>query len=115
MIAYPLRVFSAIVVGLQDVTFNGGLAIGQSVLNIAITAAMLLAGYGLYAPATGAAVADPRVWFSARGGGRGSLPPTCCATGRGQPVKDCGRAHATASARGSVRSAGRCVRRAPGS
>lgn len=57
MVAYPLRVFSAIVIGLQDVTFNGGLAIGQSFLNVTITAALLLAGFGLFAPATGAAVA----------------------------------------------------------
>lgn len=57
VVAYPLRVFTAIVVGLQDVTFNGALAIGQSCVNISITAVMLLAGFGLYAPATGAAVA----------------------------------------------------------
>ncbi len=57
MVAYPLRVFSAIVIGLQDVTFNGGLAVAQSGLNVAITATMLIAGFGLYAPATGAAVA----------------------------------------------------------
>lgn len=46
---YPLRVFSALVAGLQDVKFNGLVAIGQHLLAIALTVGLLLAGHGLSA------------------------------------------------------------------
>ena len=55
-IAYPLRVFNAVLTGLQDVTFNGLLAVAQAILSVAITAVMLVRGYGLFAIATAAAV-----------------------------------------------------------
>jgi O-antigen/teichoic acid export membrane protein len=55
-IKYPLTVFRAALVGIQDVTFNGALAIVASALTVIITAGMLVAGYGLYALACAAAV-----------------------------------------------------------
>lgn len=57
MLAYPLRVFSAVLAGLQDVTFNGWLAVTQSLVSIVVSATLLLRGAGVYAPAVGAAAA----------------------------------------------------------
>jgi hypothetical protein len=53
-LAYPLRVFQALLLGLQDVGFTGMLAISQVALNLVVVIGMLLAGYGLYALAMGA-------------------------------------------------------------
>ena len=60
--AHPFRVFRATVSGLQDAWFNGMLSVVQSSLTIAITATLLLKGYGLYALAV-AAGAPPVVTF----------------------------------------------------
>lgn len=53
-LGYPLRVFQAVVAGLQDVTFAGSLAVSQLALNVAFVVVLLLNGYGLYALAAGA-------------------------------------------------------------
>jgi O-antigen/teichoic acid export membrane protein len=55
-LSYPLRVFRAVLTGLQDARFNGTLTIVNSVLEVVITAVLILKGYGLYALALGAAV-----------------------------------------------------------
>jgi O-antigen/teichoic acid export membrane protein len=52
----PLRTFNAALIGLQDATFSGILGVVQLALNVALTAGMLLAGYGLYALAAAATV-----------------------------------------------------------
>jgi O-antigen/teichoic acid export membrane protein len=52
----PLRTFNAALIGLQDATFCGILGVTQLALNVALTAGMLLAGYGLYALAAAATV-----------------------------------------------------------
>ena len=53
----PLRTFYAALIGLQDATFTGALAVAQVALNVALTGGLLLAGQGLYALA--AAVSLP--------------------------------------------------------
>jgi O-antigen/teichoic acid export membrane protein len=55
-IRLPLTVFRAALMGIQDVMFNGVLAIAAGALTVIITAGMLLAGYGLFALACAAAV-----------------------------------------------------------
>lgn len=55
-LAYPLRVFHALVAGLQDVTFAGSLTVLQLALNVVLVVVLLLNGYGLYALAAGAVV-----------------------------------------------------------
>ena len=55
MVGYPLRVFSAIIAGLQDVLFNGVLGIAQSLVTILVTIVGLWKGYGLYALAAASA------------------------------------------------------------
>ena len=57
MLAYPLRVFSAVLVGVQDVTFNGWLAVTQGLVSIVVSATLLWNGAGVYAPALGSAAA----------------------------------------------------------
>lgn len=52
-ITYPLRAFSATLIGLQDTTFFGGIRVLQAILNLVVTVALLLNGYGLYALAWG--------------------------------------------------------------
>jgi O-antigen/teichoic acid export membrane protein len=59
-LAYPLRVFQAVVTGLQDVRFAGTLGLAQQALSVLIVVALLLTGHGLYALAVGA-VAPPLV------------------------------------------------------
>ena len=46
---YPVRVFRAVLAGLQDVVFNGLLGIAQSVLNVLVTIVLLIRGHGIYA------------------------------------------------------------------
>lgn len=58
MVAYPLRVFSALIAGLQDVAFNGWLTVSQHLLAIVVTLSLLLNGHGLYALACGTAAAS---------------------------------------------------------
>ncbi|HEX8650905.1 MAG TPA: hypothetical protein VF708_08680 [Pyrinomonadaceae bacterium] len=54
-LVYPLRVFNAVLAGLQDAAFNGMLAVSQLVLSIALTLSLLLTGYGLFSLAVAAA------------------------------------------------------------
>ena len=53
--AYPVRVFHAMLIGLQDVAFIGTLGVVQAGLNVALIVGMLAAGQGLYALAAAAA------------------------------------------------------------
>jgi O-antigen/teichoic acid export membrane protein len=55
MVSYPLRVFSALIAGVQDVVFNGVLSVVQAVLGISVTCLLLLNGFGLDALAIAAA------------------------------------------------------------
>lgn len=55
-VTYPLRVFSAALVGFQDVVFTGCLGVSQTLLMVALTIWLLSDGYGLYAVAIAAAV-----------------------------------------------------------
>jgi len=48
-ICFPLRTFSCVILGLQDVLFSGILGIAQWALNIFLLLFLLLRGYGLYA------------------------------------------------------------------
>jgi hypothetical protein len=52
-ISHPFRVFRATLAGLQDATFTGALAVGQSVASVATTIVLLTQGYGLFALALG--------------------------------------------------------------
>lgn len=54
--AYPVRVFHAVLIGLQDVTFVGTLGVVQAGLNVALLVGLLVAGQGLYALAAAATV-----------------------------------------------------------
>jgi O-antigen/teichoic acid export membrane protein len=55
-VGYPLRVFHAALVGLQDVVFNGWGALAQQAAGVALTLGLLLAGAGLHALAAAAAL-----------------------------------------------------------
>src|SRR5437868_5170544 len=55
-VGYPLRVFSAALVGLQDVVFTGCLGVSQTILTVGLTVWLLGDGHGLYAVAIAAAV-----------------------------------------------------------
>lgn len=55
-VVLPLRVASAALVGLQDVRFHGTISTATWALDLVITVSLLLAGYGLYALALGAAI-----------------------------------------------------------
>jgi O-antigen/teichoic acid export membrane protein len=55
-ITYPLRVCRAVLAGIQDAHFNGSLSLMQTVLTVALTAILLIRGYGLYAMAIGSAL-----------------------------------------------------------
>jgi len=55
-VTYPLRVFSAALVGLQDVVFTGCLGVSQTILTVGLTVWLLGEGHGLYAVAVAAAV-----------------------------------------------------------
>ena len=54
--AYPLKVFNAVLVGLQDVAFSGALSVTQACFSIGLTLTLLLTGCGLYALVAAAAV-----------------------------------------------------------
>lgn len=56
VLVFPLRVFYCVLVGLQDVRFNGILDMLQVPLGVVVTAALLQTGWGLYALALGVAV-----------------------------------------------------------
>lgn len=53
VLTFPLRIFSAVLHGLQDLTFLGRLGIISYLVSTAITVALVLAGWGLYALAFG--------------------------------------------------------------
>jgi hypothetical protein len=55
---YPLRVFSALVAGVQDVRFSGAIGVAQVSASLVITVAMLARGFGLYALAVAAAASN---------------------------------------------------------
>jgi O-antigen/teichoic acid export membrane protein len=55
-LTYPLRVFRAVLTGIQDVHFNGMLSVAQAVLSVLLTAVLLVRGHGLYAIAIASAV-----------------------------------------------------------
>ena len=55
-VGYPLAVYRTLLVGIQDVFFNGVLAIVQGIIGVTLTAVLLLKGYGLYALAWAAIV-----------------------------------------------------------
>lgn len=55
-VSYPLRVFGILLLGLQDASFCGILAITQATISIVLTLALLLQGFGLYALAAAAVV-----------------------------------------------------------
>jgi O-antigen/teichoic acid export membrane protein len=54
--AFPVRVFYAVLIGLQDVKFTGAMSVAQVALNPLLIVSLLLAGEGLYALAAGAAM-----------------------------------------------------------
>jgi O-antigen/teichoic acid export membrane protein len=54
--AYPVRVFHAVLIGLQDVTFIGTLGVAQAALNVVLIVGLLAAGQGLYALAAAATI-----------------------------------------------------------
>ena len=56
VLTYPLRVFYCVLVGLQDVRFNGIVDLVQVPAGVALTAGLLHAGFGLYGIALGVAV-----------------------------------------------------------
>lgn len=56
VLAIPLNVCGAALIGMQDVTFNGVAAIGRLLLNAALTLGLLAQGWGLYAIAIGAVI-----------------------------------------------------------
>jgi hypothetical protein len=55
-VSYPLRIFPALLCGLQDVLFAGGVQVFLSLVGVAISVSLLLAGWGVYAVALAAAV-----------------------------------------------------------
>jgi O-antigen/teichoic acid export membrane protein len=55
-ISYPLRVFQAVLSGLQDVYFNGVFTVVNTLSGVALTSVLLVKGYLLYALAVGAAL-----------------------------------------------------------
>ena len=55
-VGFPLRLFSALRSGLQDVKFMGGLAVAQTLLSALLIVGFLRLGFGLYAVAIGSAV-----------------------------------------------------------
>ena len=56
MCAHPLRVFYSVLIGLQDVRFDGIVGILSILLSVGMTAGLLQAGLGLYGVALGTAL-----------------------------------------------------------
>jgi len=56
MLRQPLGAFRAVLVGLQDVVFNGFATVAGSAASVAITIVLLIKGYGLYALAWASAL-----------------------------------------------------------
>ncbi|HEY0546079.1 MAG TPA: hypothetical protein VGC91_11935 [Pyrinomonadaceae bacterium] len=55
-IAFPLRAFFTVLVGLQDAVFTGWLSVGQWALNICLIVLLVWKGYGLYSLAAAASI-----------------------------------------------------------
>lgn len=55
-LTYPVTAYRALIIGMQDVWFNGVLSLVLSALGALLTVVLLLSGYGLYALALAAAV-----------------------------------------------------------
>lgn len=53
VLSFPLRIFGAVLHGLQDLAFLGGLNIVAYLLSTGITVALIFAGWGLYSLAVG--------------------------------------------------------------
>ncbi len=58
VLTFPLRIFAAVLLGLQDLAFLGRLNIISFLISSAVTVALVLAGWGLYALALGWIVAQ---------------------------------------------------------
>jgi hypothetical protein len=56
VIVHPLRVFYCVLIGMQDVRFNGVMDLVLVIVSVAVTAALLQAGFGLYGIALGTAL-----------------------------------------------------------
>ena len=67
VLTYPLRVFNAVLIGLQDAAFNGVLGVTQSLLNVGIAMAMLWNGYGILSLAAAAAVSSSVIGVASLG------------------------------------------------
>jgi O-antigen/teichoic acid export membrane protein len=57
-VTYPLRVYRAVLAGLQDVTVNGAIGIVEASITAVVTIAMLLKGGGIYSLACASAAAS---------------------------------------------------------
>ena len=66
-IGYPLRLFAALRLGLQDYSFMGVSGFAQTLLSLAIVVGLTLLGSGLYGIAVGAAVPGVLVGMAALG------------------------------------------------
>lgn len=55
-LSHPLRAFTAVLAGLQDVRFNGFVSLANWLIGFALSVSLLTLGYGLYALAVAAAV-----------------------------------------------------------
>ena len=55
-LTHPMRVFNAVLAGLQDVRFNGFVSLTNWLIGFALSVSLLTSGYGLYALAIAAAV-----------------------------------------------------------
>jgi len=78
VLTFPLRVFQAVLLGLQDLEFLGKAQACIWLLSTALTVALVFAGFGLYALAAGWAVAQvlavPIMLLRLRGRFAGALP-----------------------------------------
>lgn len=70
MVMFPLRIFQAVLQGLQDLAFLGWIQIGSWLLSTAITVGLVLTGWGLYALAIGWMIAQVTLvamgWYRVR-------------------------------------------------
>ena len=57
-LTYPLRVYRALLAGVQDVVFNGALGIAEASVTAVVTLTLLFKGYGIYSLAVAAACAS---------------------------------------------------------
>jgi hypothetical protein len=106
-VGYPLRVFQAVLAGMQDVYFTGAFNLLSAMAGVTVTAVMLVKGYLLYALAAGAAVPSTAGLLIA-----GECTRRICSTdGCGRRSTASGRSSRAAPACGSARWGGRSCRR----